>query len=163
MKNCRGSSTVCKISDVIVNIRKEEGALAKGCVPKVDCKGQFLDQSPKETARSGSGGLMEPENVHLKLRPNSKLEFKFKAKKDQNAIDIYFLLDLSGSMNNYKKLLEDVPDKLIPEIKKKTDEYSFGFGVFREKAIEPFSSSTERRPAFQHYQNLTNDTSTLKE
>lgn len=106
---------------------------------------------------------MEPENVHLKLRPNSKLEFKFKAKKDQNAIDIYFLLDLSGSMNNYKKLLEDVPDKLIPEIKKKTDEYSFGFGVFREKAIEPFSSSTERRPAFQHYQNLTNDTSTLKE
>ena len=42
---------------------------------------------------------------------------RFKAKKSDNAVDIYFLLDLSGSMKPYRDQLTRVPETLIEVIK----------------------------------------------
>ena len=49
----------------------------------------------------------------MRLRPNTEKNIPFKARRRQNALDMYFLLDLSGSMDDYRKQLETVPEKLI--------------------------------------------------
>ena len=90
--------------------------LAKGCVPVADCK----DLERMETTSSvginkalGDDMHMQPQQVSVTIRPNIRHEVNFKAKKSQNAVDIYFLLDVSGSMDSIRTQLLEVPKKLI--------------------------------------------------
>ena len=60
------------------------------------------------------GKHIQPQRITIEnLRPKIKKTIEFTAKKKENAVDIYFLLDLSGSMNPYKKQLLSVPQELI--------------------------------------------------
>ena len=91
---------------------------ALGCVPERDCAPESLvmmDTSHVVTRDTPLGPdlHMQPQQVAVTIRPNIKHEFSFRAKKSENAVDIYFLLDVSGSMEPYKRELEQVPEKLI--------------------------------------------------
>ena len=48
-------------------------------------------------ASLGKNVNIRPQKIHMEQRPNWKNKFQFKAKKEQNAVDIYFLLDLTGN------------------------------------------------------------------
>ena len=92
---------------------------AKGCVPVADCL-DAKDLVPMETTPSvginkalGDDMHMQPQQVSVTIRPNIRHEVNFKAKKSQNAVDIYFLLDVSGSMDSIRTQLLEVPKKLI--------------------------------------------------
>ena len=51
--------------------------------------------------------------MNFKLRPNKEKKITFEAKKKQNPVDMYFLLDLTGSMGTIKKKLETITDELM--------------------------------------------------
>ena len=53
-------------------------------------------------------------------------------------VDLYALMDLSGSMNVYRKNLIAVAGTIAEKIKKDTDDFRFGFGGFRDKPRSPF-------------------------
>ena len=61
----------------------------------------------------GDSMHMQPQQVAVTIRPNIQHTFNFRAKKSKNPVDIYFLLDVSGSMGDFKRQLEDVPEKII--------------------------------------------------
>ena len=93
---------------------------AKGCVPVADCVTKDLVRM--ETTHVvgitnnkplGEAMHMQPQQVSVTIRPNIRHEVNFSAKKSQNAVDIYFLLDVSGSMESIRTQLLDVPKKLI--------------------------------------------------
>ena len=91
---------------------------ALGCVPEGDCAPGnlvMMDTSYDVTRNAplGDNMHMQPQQVAITIRPNIEHKFSFQAKKSENAVDIYFLLDVSGSMDPYKKQLEQVPEKLI--------------------------------------------------
>ena len=93
---------------------------ALGCVPEGDCAPEnlvMMETSHDVTNDTALGPdidiHIQPQQVAVTIRPNIKHEFSFRAKKSENAVDIYFLLDVSGSMGDYKNELEQVPEKLI--------------------------------------------------
>ena len=93
---------------------------AKGCVPVANCTARDLvkmettdDVGISNNKPLGDDMHMQPQQVSVTIRPNIRHEVKFKAKKSQNAVDIYFLLDVSGSMQSIKTQLLSVPKKLI--------------------------------------------------
>jgi len=142
--------------------------LAKGCVPASKCSAQkFLPGKAKEQAITntnlGPSAHIKPQKIGLELRPKVKHTLKFTAKKSENAVDIYFLLDLSGSMGLYKKQLETIPEQLVTDIKARTTDYQFGYGAFREKPMTPMSKIIPGvEYDFEHFQSLTKETDQLK-
>lgn len=72
-------------------------------------------------------------------------------------MDIYFLLDQSNSMKPYKEQLIRVVKTLGSEIKKLTNNYTLGFGTFREKPVTPFDAIRDYVYDFEHIVRQTSD------
>ena len=77
-------------------------------------------------------------------------------------MDIYFLLDTTGSMARFRNQLVSVPDKLIRVIEARTQDYRFGYGAFREKPINPMEGKDGTDYSFVHIQGMTKETGALK-
>ena len=77
--------------------------LARGCVERSSCRKDLLMEglptnNAPNSASLGKNVNIEPQKIQLKQRPNWKNKVNFQAKKEQNAVDIYFLLDLTGKL-----------------------------------------------------------------
>ena len=91
-----------------------EPSLAKGCIPRdFYCKTWYEDGEDGNNPRPFRGDSIEAERTRLKMRPNKEKNINFKAKKKQNPVDMYFLLDLTGSMRTIKQQLEDITEGLM--------------------------------------------------
>ena len=55
------------------------------------------------------------------------------------AVDLYFVVDFSGSMGPYKDNLHEAADAIANAIKEVTTDYMIGLGGFIEKPTAPFS------------------------
>ena len=53
-------------------------------------------------------------------------------------VDLYALMDLSGSMDVYRKNLIAVAKTVAEKIKNDTNDFRLGFGGFRDKPRSPF-------------------------
>ena len=96
---------------------KEPGTgLARGCLPRTeDCEELWYnDDRPDPAPVKGSAeDSIKPREIKLKLRPNKEKKITFEAKKKDNPVDMYFLLDLTGSMTEIKKKLADITEGLM--------------------------------------------------
>ena len=57
-------------------------------------------------------------------------------------VDLYALIDLSGSMDVYRDNLIKSVQAISETIGKDTSDYRLGFGGFRDKPRRPFGSGT---------------------
>ena len=102
----------------------ERFGLAVGCLAKGDpnkrCRVWYAE--PDDTTNTtrdddisndNSDVFIQPQEINFKLRPNTEKKIEFQARRRQNALDMYFLLDLSSSMKASRKELISVPDELI--------------------------------------------------
>ena len=55
-------------------------------------------------------------------------------------VDLYALMDLSGSMQVYKDNLRNIAAKVAKKIQDDTDDFRFGFGGYRDKPRAPFGA-----------------------
>jgi len=149
--------------------------LARGCMLESECSGasSLFKTRPNEISKqsdpsgstesmirpaSGSAG----QKLVLASRPSVTNRIEFVAKRRNNPIDIYFMIDLTKSMEDVVGKLGTIVTNIKNEIVQTTSDYRFGFGGFNEKPIPPFdkfhTGNDPRQFDFVHIQSMTEDT-----
>ncbi|XP_013782118.1 integrin beta-PS-like [Limulus polyphemus] len=127
--------------DLEVNLKGKcnESKIVK---PENEIKKIKDEQLSNKGALEGEAVQINPQRVHLKLRPNMpfKLEIKCRQAVDY-PVDLYYVMDLSKSMEDDKDKLASLGGLLAEEMGKITKNFRLGFGSFVDKIALPFVST----------------------
>ncbi|XP_062844059.1 integrin beta-1-like isoform X2 [Trichomycterus rosablanca] len=86
---------------------------------------------------------VQPQKLKLKLRSGEPQKFNLKFKRARDyPIDLYYLMDLSISMNNDLEDMKNLGTDLIREMQSVTSDFRIGFGSFMDKTVMPYISTT---------------------
>lgn len=100
---------------------------------------KVLQNDTLSTGRDAVQISPQKVRIHLRRGEEYRLEFKFAQAADY-PVDLYYVMDLSGSMRPYRDHLSILGVKLAETMKKLTKNFRLGFGSFVDKAIYPFAS-----------------------
>ncbi|XP_019644414.1 PREDICTED: uncharacterized protein LOC109485312 [Branchiostoma belcheri] len=103
---------------------------------------QFIeDQSlTPPGAQQGDIVRMQPQRVALDLRPGSRVSFDLQVRRlEDYPIDLYYLLDMSKSMQEFRDELTKLGKHLARKLSEKTESFRLGLGAFVEKPVDPFA------------------------
>ena len=109
--------------------------------------------------------MISPQSVKLTTSPNHEAKVNFSVELADVPVDIYFLMDLSDSMEKSKQNLFNTASAISDRVQKLTRDAQFGFGSFSDKPTPPFSkdrnkySEDDRPYSFEH---KVNSSHTLK-
>merc|ERR1740123_621760 len=116
---------------------------------------------------------VKPQHVQLKLRTNEAydLDFYYEQAEDY-PVDLYYLMDLSKSMEDDKEKLSALGDRLSATMQSITSNFRLGFGSFVDKVVMPYVSTVPRKLeepcegcaapyGFKHHMSLSSDTRTF--
>lgn len=102
------------------------------------------ESSSWSTSSLSSAGRQEaiqiwPQEVNLKLRINEahRMSFSYSQAEDY-PVDLYYLMDLSKSMEDDKQKLSDLGQLLVESMSKITSNFRLGFGSFVDKVVMPY-------------------------
>lgn len=106
---------------------------------------------------------VKPQNVTLSLRPGQPATVKVDVKMPENyPVDLYYLMDLSGSMVEDLKKFPALGQSIALEMKNITRNFRLGFGGFVDKPLAPYidthpdsNSKTVRAFGFRNQLGLT--------
>lgn len=89
---------------------------------------------------------LAPQELRLKLRPRDpfKLDVKFRLAEDY-PVDLYYLMDLSKSMEDDKDKLASLGNLLAEQMVKITRNFRLGFGSFVDKTVMPYVSTVKAK------------------
>merc|ERR1719245_855631 len=87
-------------------------------------------------------------------------------------VDLYYLMDLSKSMEDDKEKLSALGDLLADAMSRLTSNFKLGFGSFVDKVVMPYVSTVPRKLeepcdgcaapyGYKHHMRLSTDTSTF--
>lgn len=89
---------------------------------------------------------IKPQSVKLKLRINQKHDLKVSYTQAEGyPVDLYYLMDLSKSMEDDKEKLSALGDKLSETMKSITSNFRLGFGSFVDKVLMPYVSTIPKK------------------
>lgn len=152
--------------------------LAKGCPEiKIIKAPSNHDQKSNKPLSKGSATSspvqVQPQDILLNLRPGEAYTFQLKFKRAEGyPVDLYYLMDLSYSMEDDLKNVKDLGAKILQSLKDITGNARIGFGSFVDKTLLPFTDTNAEKlqkpcppkelncqPAFgyKHVLNLTKD------
>jgi integrin beta 1 len=116
---------------------------------------------------------VKPQHVSLKLRVNEAhdLDFYYEQAEDY-PVDLYYLMDLSKSMEDDKEKLSSLGDLLSETMQKITSNFRLGFGSFVDKVVMPYVSTVPRKLiepcdgcaapyGYKHHMQLSTDTTSF--
>ncbi|XP_071667065.1 integrin beta-6 isoform X4 [Patagioenas fasciata] len=122
---------------------------------------------------------ISPQKLSLWLRPGHEETIQIKVRQTEDyPIDLYYLMDLSASMDDDLNTIKELGSTLSKEMSKLTSNFRLGFGSFVEKPVSPFIKTTaeeinnpcrsvpyECLPTFgyKHVLPLTNDAEKFNE
>lgn len=82
---------------------------------------------------------LAPQRLTMKIRPNSPQNITIRFRQAQDyPVDLYYLMDLSYSMNDDKSNLERLGNKLGQSMASITRNFRLGFGSFVDKTVPPY-------------------------
>lgn len=76
------------------------------------------------------------------------------ARAEDFPVDLYYLMDLSGSMTNDKNKLSELGGRLSETMKNITSNFRVGFGSFIDKTILPYGGPY----SYKNHMSLNTDT-----
>ncbi|KAF2902040.1 hypothetical protein ILUMI_04139 [Ignelater luminosus] len=128
-------------------------------------------------SQSSSAEMVQitPQRVHLKLRARESYSFHVQyAQAEDYPVDLYYLMDLSKSMEDDKDKLSVLGNKLAETMQAMTKDFKLGFGSFVDKVVMPYVSTVPsklRRPCtnctapygYKNHLTLNNDTTKFSE
>lgn len=79
----------------------------------------------------------------LPIEPGRKRKFSVTFSLEKHPLDLYYLMDFSGSMSDDKNNLVELSSGLLATLANLTDDFQIGFGTFVDKPISPFGATTE--------------------
>lgn len=102
---------------------------------------------------------VKPQNVTLSLRPGQPATVKVVVKMPENyPVDLYYLMDLSGSMVEDLKKFPALGESIAKEMKNITSNFRLGFGGFVDKPRAPYIDTQPQSlvsvPAFGFHNQL---------
>ncbi|XP_015266184.1 PREDICTED: integrin beta-3-like, partial [Gekko japonicus] len=90
----------------------------------------------------GSGGSitqMSPQKIELHLRPDDSQIFSVQVRQVEDyPVDIYYLMDLSNSMKDDLRNIQNLGTKLAVKMAEVTSNLRIGFGAFVDKPMPPY-------------------------
>ncbi|XP_018426536.1 PREDICTED: integrin beta-2-like, partial [Nanorana parkeri] len=85
---------------------------------------------------------LSPGRINLQLRPGKTGEFEVKFRRAEGyPVDLYYLMDLSYSMNDDLENVKKLGADLLKALNKITKSAQIGFGSFVDKTVLPFVST----------------------
>ncbi|XP_071541233.1 integrin beta-PS isoform X2 [Panulirus ornatus] len=89
---------------------------------------------------------MKPQRVSMKLRvqETNSMQVTFRQAEDY-PVDLYYLMDLSKSMEDDKESLSKLGTLLAEEMQKITKNFKLGFGSFVDKVVMPYVSTVPEK------------------
>ncbi|XP_031749004.1 integrin beta-2 isoform X3 [Xenopus tropicalis] len=127
----------------------------------------------KDRTRLSDRVQLTPREISLQLRPGKAAEFDVTFRRAQGyPVDLYYLMDLSYSMNDDLQNVKNLGSNLLEALNKITTSAQIGFGSFVDKTVLPFVNThpeklknpcPERNEncqppfAFKHILKLTED------
>ncbi|XP_037998479.1 integrin beta-6 isoform X2 [Motacilla alba alba] len=86
---------------------------------------------------------ISPQKLTLRLRPGHEETIQIKVRQTEDyPIDLYYLMDLSASMDDDLNTIKELGSTLSKEMSKLTSNFRLGFGSFVEKPVSPFIKTT---------------------
>lgn len=87
-----------------------------------------------------------PQHVHLRLKPNTPytVRAQFRQAVDY-PVDLYYLMDLSKSMEDDKAKLAELGNALAANMQRITSNFRLGFGSFVDKVVMPYVSTVPEK------------------
>ncbi|XP_055254705.1 integrin beta-6 isoform X1 [Moschus berezovskii] len=160
--------------------------LAKGCqltfIENPISQVEILTNKPLSIGRQkNSSNIVQisPQSLALKLRPGLEQTLQVQVRQTEDyPVDLYYLMDLSASMDDDLNTIKELGSLLSKEMSKLTSNFRLGFGSFVEKPISPFMKTTPEEIAnpcssipyfclptfgFKHILPLTNDAERFNE
>ncbi|KAK6631132.1 hypothetical protein RUM43_014228 [Polyplax serrata] len=91
---------------------------------------------------------ISPQRVGLKLRINEpyRMDFSY-AQAEDYPVDLYYLMDLSKSMEDDKDKLSFLGNRLAQTMQNITSNFRLGFGSFVDKVVMPYVSTVPKKLA----------------
>ncbi|XP_069328350.1 integrin beta-6 [Eulemur rufifrons] len=160
--------------------------LVKGCllnfVENPVSQIEILKNKPLSIGRQkNSSDIVQiaPQSLILKLRPGGEQTLQVHVRQTEDyPVDLYYLMDLSASMDDDLHTIKELGSLLSKEMSKLTSNFRLGFGSFVEKPVSPFMKTTAEEIAnpcssipyfclptfgFKHILPLTNDAEKFNE
>ncbi|XP_058038071.1 integrin beta-3 isoform X2 [Ahaetulla prasina] len=100
----------------------------------------ILEARPLSAKGSGSDiTQMTPQKIELYLRPDDSQTFSIQVRQVEDyPVDIYYLMDLSNSMKDDLRNIQNLGTNLAMEMRKVTSNLRIGFGAFVDKPLSPY-------------------------
>uniref|UniRef100_A0AAR2KPP2 Integrin beta n=1 Tax=Pygocentrus nattereri TaxID=42514 RepID=A0AAR2KPP2_PYGNA len=82
---------------------------------------------------------IQPQKLQITLRPDDSQRFTLQVRQVEDyPVDLYYLMDLSYSMNDDLSQLRKLGKGLAEEMSKTTSNLRMGFGAFVDKPVSPY-------------------------
>ncbi|XP_012670009.2 integrin beta-3-like [Clupea harengus] len=101
-------------------------------------------EEDRPLSNKASGSTMDvtqiqPQKLHITLRPGDSKRFTVKVRQVEDyPVDLYYLMDLSYSMNDDLRSLRMLGNDLAKAINQTTSNLRMGFGAFVDKPVSPY-------------------------
>ncbi|KAK7122613.1 hypothetical protein R3I94_019657 [Phoxinus phoxinus] len=97
------------------------------------------DLSDKASGSTTDVTQIQPQSMQISLRPDDSQVFTLKVRQVEDyPVDLYYLMDLSYSMNDDLSQLRRLGQGLTEEMSKATSNLRMGFGAFVDKPVSPY-------------------------
>ncbi|CAG0881559.1 unnamed protein product [Darwinula stevensoni] len=103
----------------------------------------IYDYELSKKAHSGKEAIqIRPQRVSLQCRVKEAYDLSlWYAQAEDYPVDLYYLMDLSKSMEDDKEKLSELAILLAKEMEKITSNFKLGFGSFVDKVVMPYVST----------------------
>ncbi|XP_046413775.1 integrin beta-PS-like [Neodiprion fabricii] len=122
----------------------------------------LIDDANFSSAKKGEKVVqLRPQRVNLRLRKGKEYRLKLAYKRARDyPMDLYFLVDLSISMDTFRATLSKLGSEIARKLKHLTSDFQLGFGSFIDKKNYPSTVLYNnlilpKSYAFKHSLNLT--------
>lgn len=103
---------------------------------------------------------IRPQKISVTARKGDKIKIPLQYSRAKNyPVDLYYLMDLSHSMEPHKNKLAELGVKLATSMRNLTSNFRLGFGSFIDKNELPFADPCEEcgMYSFKNHMNLSSD------
>jgi integrin beta 1 len=99
-------------------------------------------QNKELTSAAGKAVQIKPQRVTVTLRKGEEFTLPFQyAQAEDYPVDLYYIMDLSASMEEHREKLAKLGEKLAKTMMNITSNFRLGFGSFVDKVDLPFVST----------------------
>ncbi|TRY95655.1 hypothetical protein DNTS_017850 [Danionella cerebrum] len=121
---------------------------------------RILEDVPLSDRAGASGSditQIQPQKIHLTLRPEDSKKFTVKVKQVADyPVDLYYLMDMTNTMKDDLQKLYTLGNDLAKSLQDVTSNLRMGFGAFVDKTLSPYMyiSPVEaiRNPCFRSFE-----------